>query len=408
MLFAEVSGKPAGSSTLDTSAGGETRSKCELTRNSSSDSTSQPAISASAPSRSRLRVVQRRHAGAPARLRARGRRRAAGSRLTAAARSRGARAGACARGSACTGVDPPGRGASAGPYICRMAPQPAPPGRLVVCPTPIGNLEDVTLRVLRVLSEADVVACEDTRHTRTLLERHAIERATRQLPRAQRTQARAPSSLERVARGSARRARQRRRDAARLRSRLRARAWLHRGRAPARGAARARAPSATALVASGLAAARWCFAGFLPRGRGRARAAARVRRARRSSRSSRRTASPRRSSCSPTLEPERAVALCRELTKLHEEVRRGSARELAEHYRADPPRGRGRARARRGAAAAGVEPRRRSRRCARLIEAGARARPAASRGGGLTGLSANELYRAVSARIAWDAACPST
>ena len=43
-------------------------------------------------------------------------------------------------------------------------------GRLVVCPTPIGNLEDVTLRVLAALREADVVACEDTRRTRVLLE----------------------------------------------------------------------------------------------------------------------------------------------------------------------------------------------------------------------------------------------
>src|SRR5580658_2241173 len=48
-------------------------------------------------------------------------------------------------------------------------------GRLVVCPTPIGNLEDVTLRVLRTLREADVLACEDTRHTRVLLHRHGIE-----------------------------------------------------------------------------------------------------------------------------------------------------------------------------------------------------------------------------------------
>src|ERR671935_532917 len=45
---------------------------------------------------------------------------------------------------------------------------------LVVCPTPIGNLEDVTLRVLRELGEADVVLCEDTRRTRTLLERHGV------------------------------------------------------------------------------------------------------------------------------------------------------------------------------------------------------------------------------------------
>ena len=47
-------------------------------------------------------------------------------------------------------------------------------GRLVVCPTPIGNLEDVTLRVLAALREADVVACEDTRHTRVLLERYGV------------------------------------------------------------------------------------------------------------------------------------------------------------------------------------------------------------------------------------------
>src|ERR687886_2649920 len=45
---------------------------------------------------------------------------------------------------------------------------------LAVCATPIGNLEDVTLRVLHELAEADLVLCEDTRHTRVLLERHGI------------------------------------------------------------------------------------------------------------------------------------------------------------------------------------------------------------------------------------------
>src|SRR5204863_5362366 len=47
-------------------------------------------------------------------------------------------------------------------------------GRLVVCPTPIGNLEDVTLRVLSALRNADVVACEDTRRTRVLLDRYGV------------------------------------------------------------------------------------------------------------------------------------------------------------------------------------------------------------------------------------------
>ena len=53
----------------------------------------------------------------------------------------------------------------------------SPHGRLLVCATPIGNLEDVTLRVLRALGEADVVACEDTRRTRVLLDRHGIRAA---------------------------------------------------------------------------------------------------------------------------------------------------------------------------------------------------------------------------------------
>src|SRR5207237_5876011 len=64
---------------------------------------------------------------------------------------------------------------------------------LAVCATPIGNLEDVTLRVLRELVEADIVLCEDTRHTRKLLERHGVR--TRMLSYHQHNEARRTAEL---------------------------------------------------------------------------------------------------------------------------------------------------------------------------------------------------------------------
>ena len=73
-------------------------------------------------------------------------------------------------------------------------------GALVVCPTPIGNLGDITLRALEELRRADVAACEDTRHSRTLLHRHGIDLPLIALHE-HNERAQTPALLRRVAEG---------------------------------------------------------------------------------------------------------------------------------------------------------------------------------------------------------------
>jgi 16S rRNA (cytidine1402-2'-O)-methyltransferase len=265
----------------------------------------------------------------------------------------------------------------------------APVGRLVVCPTPIGNLEDVTLRVLDALAHADVVACEDTRHTRVLLERHGISAHLLSLHE-HNERARAPELAGRVAAGAI----------VALVSDAGTPLVSDPGFALVRACREAELPVevlpgpsavSTALVASGLPAERWCFAGFLPRARGELEALLA-----RATETLVAFESPRRLGATLALlaarEPERPVAVCRELTKLHEEVRSGTAAELAAHYREHPPRGE-------VVLVVGAAPRESLAReqalaaLRSLTEAGARPRRAATAVAKLTGLGANELYR---------------
>jgi 16S rRNA (cytidine1402-2'-O)-methyltransferase len=209
---------------------------------------------------------------------------------------------------------------------------------LAVCATPIGNLDDVTLRVLAELGAADIVLAEDTRHTRLLLDRHDIR--ARLLSLHEHNEAARITEIltrledgERVALVS---------DAG-LPGISDPGGFLVRA-ALAAGAVVSVLPGAsaveTALVASGLVADRYMFVGFLPR------------------RAAERTAlwdeladwgspvvafeSPKRLPASlrslAEASPERTVAVCRELTKRFEEVIRGTAAELAERF-SEAPKG---------------------------------------------------------------------
>jgi len=267
-----------------------------------------------------------------------------------------------------------------------------PAGRLVVCPTPIGNLEDVTLRVLSALREADVIACEDTRTTKVLLDRYgvSVERVRYDAHAERRV---APKLVERMQAG----------EVVALVSDAGMPLVSDPGLVLVQACAAAGlavevlpGPSAAlaALVASGLAAESWRFVGFLPRKRAGLEAVMR------SEEVVVAFESPRRVGASlavlAALDPERPVAVCRELTKIHEEVVRGTAAELAARYADAPPRGEvvlvmGGAAEGAGDLAAGVAA------LTRLVEAGARARPAAAVVAELTGTSANALYEALTA-----------
>jgi 16S rRNA (cytidine1402-2'-O)-methyltransferase len=267
-------------------------------------------------------------------------------------------------------------------------------GRLVVCPTPIGNLEDVTLRVLSALRDADVVACEDTRRTRVLLDRYGVK-AHLVSYHEHNERARSAELVKRMRAGAV----------VALVSDAGMPLVSDPGYVLVRACVAAGLPvevlpgpsaAVTALVASGLPADEWVFHGFLPRKKGELR---RVLDA--SGGTVVAFESPRRVpgtlALLAELDGSRELAVCRELTKAHEEIVRGSAAELAERYADAPPRGEvvlvlGPRSAPAGEGEpVGLDALR------RLVDAGAHPRKAATVVAELTGGSANALYRALMA-----------
>lgn len=197
--------------------------------------------------------------------------------------------------------------------------------------TPIGNLADVTLRALEVLAAVPLIAAEDTRRTRRLLDRHGI--GTRMVSAHARSGPRRLAELLDHLRAGA--------DLALVTDAgtpavsdpgedLVA-AWAAEGGAvvPIPGASAVLA----AVAAAGLAGPRWCFEGFLPRsGRERRERLARVAA---DARGSILFEAPGRvaatlADLAAACGPDRPAAVCRELTKLHETIERGPLGELAD------------------------------------------------------------------------------
>ncbi len=269
-------------------------------------------------------------------------------------------------------------------------------GRLTVCPTPIGNLQDLSPRARQALGEADLVACEDTRRAGLLFERLDIPRPRFVSYHEGNEAERAGQLAQQVERGA--------------KVTLISEAGTPVISDPGFRLIRAclerdldvevlPGPSAvtTALVASGLPADRWRFEGFLPRRAGE------LERVLRSAETVVAFESPRRLAQSlaslAALAPNRPAAVCRELTKLHEEVARATLGELARRFRDNvkgeivlviaPARSEG---TEGPDLAFAVDALR------RLVQSGARPRAAASVVGALTGTRPNDLYRGLTGR----------
>lgn len=212
-------------------------------------------------------------------------------------------------------------------------------GTLYLVATPIGNLADITHRALQVLRDVDLIACEDTRHTRKLLQHYGIDTKTISYHE-HNEQQRAAQLIELLKQGS---------DVAVV-SDAGTPAISDPGFRLVRTAIEndvtivpLPGPSAlvTAVVAAGLPTDEFFFGGFLPSRTGARRARLGELRAVPGTlifyEGPHRLAASLRDAYEVLGEREAVVA--RELTKLHEEIRRGRLSELAEHYSTTEPRG---------------------------------------------------------------------
>lgn len=210
---------------------------------------------------------------------------------------------------------------------------------LTLVPTPIGNLQDITLRALEVLKNTDLILAEDTRTTRILLQHFSIEK--RVLAHHQHNEHAAVKEIIRM---------------------------LHEGQNIAlvsdagtpgisdpgfllvracvnEGIAVCCLPGATAfvpaLVVSGLPCDRFVFEGFLPQKKGRQ---TRLQQLREETRTMVFYESPFRlvkllEECITMMGPERRAAVSRELSKMYEETRRGTLEELRQYFTEKAPKG---------------------------------------------------------------------
>ena len=271
-------------------------------------------------------------------------------------------------------------------------------GRLIVCATPIGNLEDASPRLARVLAEADLVACEDTRQTRKLLAHLGVTTRMTSYHEVGEKE-RAQELAERVAGG--------------LRLVLVSDAGTPAVSDPGyhlvaacleRGVPVEVVPGPSAVVAalvvSGLPTDRFCFEGFLPRRPGQ-----------RDRRLAELAAEPRTmvffeaphrvlatlDAMVAAFGPERPGAAVRELTKLHEQVVRGPLGEVRARLGEQGPRGELTLVV--GGVPAGATPQPRpadlAAEVATLVEGGASTRDAVSAVAEATGAPRRSVYQAV-------------